>query len=138
MSPSTRNNLTLLLLAAAVLVMSLSSGTSGGKALITGDTLRVLVIEETLKRTSLPYEQRLALASQKWRTKVTELGGEIKKIEPKQDVSRLPKAWQSAAELDHGESPWWIVSDGRTGKGVSEAFPLTADDAVRTIEEVAQ
>jgi len=136
MTARAKHNLTLLLAALAVLVLSQRGGTAG-TAIIPGDKLMVLVVEDTQNRNNLPYEQRLALASQKWRTAIKQSGGELKKIEPGQDIGPS-QVWRAAAQLERGEAPWWIVSNAPKGRGVSQPFPKTADEALRTIQEVTQ
>lgn len=136
MSDVIRDNVTIFLMALVFWVLS-NSNTPSHSGQMIGQGLRVLVVEDTSKRHILPYEQRLALSSQEWRSTIDSAGGQMRKVEPGQDLTGLKKEWQDAAKLVAGKRlPWWIVSNSETKKAISAQFPLTTMDAVRVVEGV--
>ena len=97
------------------------------------EKLHVLIIEETANRGSLLPEQALILQSVALRRYVQQVGGEFRQIDDDVVPDKMDKVWQDAWKLERGDSPWWIVSNGKGG--VNEKLPANLDVAMQTLQK---
>lgn len=94
--------------------------------------LHVLILEETSDRSKLPAGQLDVLTSTKIRQAVDEAEGRLLILDVSSDLSLLDQLWQEAAAREHGDLPWWIVSNGKTG--VEQPLPSSVEEALSTIQ----
>jgi hypothetical protein len=93
-----------------------------------GDTkFRVLIVEESEQRTSLPSDQVSLMTSTKWKSWVTEKGGvKPMMLDINDDVGVVAKPYSQVLKSHktaRKETPWLYAGCGR--RGVSVRFPET-------------
>lgn len=109
-------------------------GCSSGETLIDAPGLKVLVVEETEVRGTLPPTQQAIFTSTDVRRLIDSKGGELLIVDPS---TPQPIAPEWIKPLGRPASlPWVVVA--QDGRGVEGPLPASVDDFVEAIERVVK
>lgn len=119
-------------------------GPAPGPAPIAGDGLRVMIVEDASKRTTLPAGQQNIITGRNFRDYLnskTALGTDGKThewwiLDKGTDTSDLDKRWQDAFIRTRASHPWIVISNGKTG--YEGPLPATPDDAMNLVKKYAE
>lgn len=103
--------------------------------------LRVLIVEETEKRTELPIGQQAVIRGSVVRDylrskTVLSPDGKTREwwiLDQNDDVTGLPKHWQDAMKMKRDSLPWLYVGNSKTGK--SMPLPKNVDEMMKILKE---
>lgn len=108
---------------------------------VTPTGMRVLIVEESEKRTELPVGQRSIIQGATVRTylrdKTAKAAGTGKPefwiLDKDDDVTALPKHWQDAMKAKRDGVPWLYIGDGKSGESVP--LPKTVDEMMKVMKK---
>lgn len=102
--------------------------------------LRVMIIEDSLKRTALPPSQQLIIGSARIREYFKEKCAKDAKglpeaciYDPEMDLSGVDAKWREAMSRKRGPLPWIQISNGK--EGFEGPLPLTVDETLALLKK---